>query len=384
MPLSFILFRLHPLLLALFILWRFVRPLRLRLAYKIPLGVLLSILCLKQYWYIFTGGTLMNPQLPRSLCMLGTCGMITTLVLFCLVLLRDLVNLPFYTLRKRIRRGLLPSNALWCNLPILLLALAIGVLGTQGGFARPEVVRLEVSLKQLPPAAEGYKIAFLADTHISTPTSPDDLEYIVRTVAEEKPNLILMGGDYQDGSVEQLAAKTAYLLRLTAQDGVYAVSGNHEFYSGYQSWLDYYTQGGLVFLENRGVVLKDKQGQPLFNLCGMMDQAGRNFGLPGAQPEQALAGLNPDLPTIMLSHQPATADLVQNRVDLVLSGHTHGGMAPLLQQLVSKANHGYVSGVYQTENTKVIVSNGTMIWLGFAMRLLVPPQILILTLKTQD
>ncbi len=382
MQLTFLLFRLHPILLALFLLWRLVLPLRIGKGYKIVLGLVLTVLSLKQYWYLLTGGTIMNPLLPRPLAMLGTCGMVLTIVLFCLTLLRDLINLPFYGLRKRIRRGLIPSCSLKANLPLWLIALTLGVLGTAGGFSRPEVVHYDIALKGLPAEAEGYQIVFLADTHISTPTSPDDLDYIVRTVEQLQPRLILLGGDYQDGEVADLQEKTSYLLQLHAPDGVFAVSGNHEFYSGYQSWLEYYTRGGWTFLENRGLTMKNSSGVPLFNLCGLMDLAARNFGLPGPRLEEALQGTDPALPTLMLSHQPATADLMGDKAQLVLSGHTHGGMAPGLQQLVSKPNHGYVSGYYQTPSLQLIVSNGTMIWMGFAVRILVPPQIVVITLRS--
>ncbi len=82
----------------------------------------------------------------------------------------------------------------------------------------------------------------------------------------------------------------------------------------------------------------------------------------------------------MLSHQPIEARAIDssNKVDLILSGHTHGGMIKGFDQIVASANDGFVSGLYQLTKAKLIVSNGTMLWMGIPLRLFVPSQIVII------
>ena len=85
----------------------------------------------------------------------------------------------------------------------------------------------------------------------------------------------------------------------------------------------------------------------------------------------------------MLCHQPSLAYEVVNKVELFLAGHTHGGQAPLIRNLVAAANLGLVSGLYKLENTDVIVSNGTKLWMGFPLRLNTPGEIVKITLKSE-
>ena len=184
-----------------------------------------------------------------------------------------------------------------------------------------------------------------------------------------------------DGSIEELDHMTKILFKLKAKYGVYAVSGNHELYSGYKEWIDYFEKGGIKFLENDSTIIRNENDVPLLNLCGVIDISASRFHLPAADIAKATANTDRKLPTIFMSHQPKIANQLKEISDLTFCGHTHGGLMPGLKQIVAKVNGGYVSGLYNTGRQRVIVSNGTRIWAGAPLRLHDPSQIIYVTLK---
>ena len=189
-----------------------------------------------------------------------------------------------------------------------------------------------------------------------------------------------------DGSVEQRRPITNLLFELKAKYGTFISSGNHEYYSGYQEWRDYFEQGGFISLDNKVVELLDNQGKPLMNLGGITDPRAARFNLPMPDPQGVIKALDPQAPSIILSHRPQYAPdfAASKQVDLVVSGHTHGGLVVGLDRLVANANGGFVSGLYQLGDTKLVVCNGTMLWMGMPLRLGVPSQILQITLRSAE
>ncbi len=375
------LFLLHPFILALLLLWRLVLPLNAGLKLKLILTLLCVAGSLKQYAYVLTGGTLMDPGLGHFASLIWNMLNFSVIFLLLLCLARDLINLPFKLLRLKLSAALLPAGSLKLSGLLILIAASLGVTGTLNGFGRPDTVRYELTIDGLPRAADGFKIVLLADLHVARPTSPSNMDYIVETANALNPDLTVIAGDLQDGAVEDLSPVTDKVFSLKARLGVYAISGNHEFYSGYKEWLSHYEKGGLPFLENKTLVIKDENGAPLFNLAGVTDPNAGRFGFEGPDFESVLNKTDPMLPVVMLSHRPQYAHEVKDRVALYLAGHTHGGMCPGLRELVKNANGGLVSGLYELGKEKVIVSNGTLIWMGFPLRILTPAQLIEITLR---
>ena len=378
---AFQLFRLYPFVFALLALWRFALPLRLPLKWRLALALPLAAGCLNTYVYVLTGGTVMDPGLTRrpSICVhaLG----FSSLALVVLTLLRDLVNLLYRILKFSRSALLIPPGSLIAGALILACSLTFGIRGTLNGFAVPELAEYTVRLKNLPEAADGYTVVLLADTHISAPISRGEIELFTRLSNSAGPDLVVFAGDFVDGPVSALKEKVEPLFKLTARDGLYAVSGNHEFYSGYREWLSFLTRGGFTFLENKSVIIRDPAGTALFNLAGVSDRNALRFNAPGPDFDRALARTDPVLPIIILCHQPVEAYRVLGQADLFLAGHTHGGHAPIVRQLIAAANHGLVSGLYDLGRLQVLVTNGTREWMGFPLRILTPPQIVKITLR---
>ena len=174
---------------------------------------------------------------------------------------------------------------------------------------------------------------------------------------------------------------TKILFKLKAKYGVYAVSGNHEFYSGYTEWLNYFSRGGIKFLENDGTVITDDNGTPLLNLCGLIDLSAPRYGFASPDIKKAIENINSSVPTVFLTHQPKIALKLKELSALTLAGHTHGGLMPGLKQIVAAANGGLVSGYYRLDNEQVIVTNGTRIWAGVPLRLNTPSQLIKIVLN---
>lgn len=191
--------------------------------------------------------------------------------------------------------------------------------------------------------------------------------------------MIVVTGDMIDGWPEARFSDIEPLGQLRAKDGVFAVTGNHEYYFGAENWIQAFEKLGLYFLNNAGYRVS-RSGDSLY-LSGVTDAAAPSYGLPGPDLASALASSRPGETVILLDHRPEKADLAaESGVSLQLSGHTHGGMIAGLDRLVAAANNGFVSGFYEAGSMKLYVSNGSGIWNGFPFRLGKPAEITLITL----
>ncbi len=377
------LFLLYPFVIAVYLIFRFVLPMRIKSGIKTFFIIVVIIFCLRQYWYIPFGGTMLDQMMPRPIVLVSGVACLATIVMFALTVLRDFINFAGKIIKRSSDYQFIAPGSLFFNFLFFVAGVLIGVYGVMGGISSPRIERITVELKTLPKEAEGYRIVYLTDLHISKFTLESDVSAIVKRVNVLKPNLILLGGDYQDGKYDALDSKLSLFKSLYAKDGVYAVSGNNEFYHGYKNWKNYYENIGIRILDNTSVKIGELQFRKFyFNLAGVMDEKGKSFGFEGIDADKALRGIDPSVPTIMLCHQPAYAEMFKNKVDLILSGHTHGGMLPILKTLTAKMNKGFVSGIYYLDNTQLLVSNGTMVWEGFPLRINTPLQIYEITLKS--
>ena len=273
----------------------------------------------------------------------------------------------------------------------LLQATRIGALvGTVGVFGRaavransaqPTVVSSEVVIANLPVALDGVRIVQISDLHVGQIHHAAPLiESIVKTVQELQPDIIAVTGDMTDGMVAQLSAQLAPLAQLKGKYGQYFVTGNHEYYTDTpENWLAHWAQLGFTTLQNQHQVLSIN-GAPLV-IAGVHDyHSGKRHAAHVCSPQLALRDA-PDATTILLAHHPDTAYLTDDvRVDLQLSGHTHGGQyfpGTLLVRWVHKFN----IGLSRYRNGWVYVNSGTGYW-GSALRSTdVVSEISLLTLK---
>jgi predicted MPP superfamily phosphohydrolase len=161
---------------------------------------------------------------------------------------------------------------------------------------------------------------------------------------------------------------------------VFAIPGNHEYYFGYHSWMEHDAGLGIHMLLNQHVVIR--RGGEALVVAGVTDLAALGSTHPAPDLASALDGAPGDAPVILLAHQPRmAARAAKAGAALQLSGHTHGGMLRGLDLLVARGNDGYVSGIYRVGGMQLYVNNGTGLWPGFALRLGVPSELTVITLR---
>ena len=232
----------------------------------------------------------------------------------------------------------------------------------------PYVKRVRVPLAKLPAGADGYTIVQLTDVHIGRVLGGRFAEDVVAKVNALEPDLIVITGDLIDGRLEELRPHVEPLRRLRARDGVYAVTGNHEYYWNAGPWLEHLRSLGLRMLHNEHVRIADS-----FELAGV-DDSSATEDVP-----RAVAGCDPALPLVLLAHHPRTvARAATAGVDLQLSGHTHGGQLLPLGWL-SRLFDPRVAGLGRFGATWLYVSEGTGFW-GPPMRVGTSSEITHITL----
>ncbi|MDR1083834.1 MAG: metallophosphoesterase [Deltaproteobacteria bacterium] len=270
------------------------------------------------------------------------------------------------------------------SLAILLISAVISGYSLYEAARVPRVREAEVTIPAWPNALDGLTVAILGDMHISRFFDEPWVRKVVDRTMDLKPDLILLPGDMVDGSVEQRKNDVAPLADLKAPFGVLASVGNHEYYSGVKEWLPAFEKLGLKILYNSHVVILP-HGAPLI-IAGLTDLTALEprFNLPGPSLEQALAGAPPDVPVVLLEHRPVRARInaLNPRIIWQISGHTHGGMLPILKSAVRKVNGGFVVCWYDIEKLKLFVQPGLGLWNGFPMRLFDPSEITFLTVRS--
>ena len=269
-------------------------------------------------------------------------------------------------------------------LALPLVAWGASAWGLYNGMRPPDVREIELEFADLPPSLDGYRIVQLSDLHCSSAARRWRTQAVVERVNALRPDLVCLTGDFADGRASRIARHLEPIRALRAKDGVFACTGNHEYYCDYYGWLaNFWAQTENVrFLSNECAFPR-----PGLALAGVPDVTGQNMGvdvLP--DPSAAFAAATNGEFRVLLQHRPAfAAEYVRKLgVRLQLSGHTHGGIAPGLRPLVARLNDGFVRGLYRMGGSYLYVSPGSGQWSGFPMRIFNDSEITILTLRRAE
>ncbi len=247
------------------------------------------------------------------------------------------------------------------------------------GLTRMAVRRIEIPIRGLPKEMDGFTLAHLSDLHLDLVHGAAWLQSVVEKTNRLNPDLIAITGDLAEGSVRQFAEEVEPLRGLTAPQGVFFVTGNHEYFHDLEGWLRRLAEMGIRVLRNERVPIGT--GEPAFDLAGVDDHDGARIA-PGHGPdlESALAGRKQGRPVVLLAHQPRIIqEASEAGVDLVLSGHTHGGQIWPFSYLVY-LQQPYVRGLKRRGDTYLYLSSGTGFW-GPPMRLGTTAEIALITLR---
>ena len=243
----------------------------------------------------------------------------------------------------------------------------------------PPVRRREIRLARWPPPLDGYRIVQVSDVHLGPLLGRAFAADVVARVNALAPDLIAITGDLVDGTVEHLRDAAAPFADLAARDGVFFVTGNHDYYSGADAWIAELRRFGIRVLRNERVTV-GRDGA-VFDLAGVDDRQARLFGGDhGEDVPRAMAGRDPARAVVLLAHDPGTFKrAVAHDVDLQVSGHTHGGQIWPFRYFVRLAIP-WVDGHHRVGASQLYVSRGTGFW-GPPMRFLAPAEITELVLR---
>lgn len=350
-------------------LWRIILPLPLHRWWK---WLLCFPLCLGAFRYPLLyaayGGHFFRPDCPLWMDLLCSWLFISLIALLGLLVAAEVVLLPLGLLQRRwrslarLRRVLFTLCA-----PAALLTSAWGMYQA---FALPEVREVTIRLPQLK---HPVSVAMLTDLHADRYKQAEFFREVVKRTNALQADVVVITGDFEDGHLYDLAPALAPLRELKFRWGIYAVDGNHDYFSGHDAWQRYLSKLGIRFLNNDSVL----PGPGYLRLAGVTDPAAVRDNCPPPNLEQALAHhAEADRPTVLLAHQPRiAAEAARCGVQLLLSGHTHGGQAPGLREIVALFNDGLVQGLHRRHNLQVYISNGTSLWSGFPFRLCTPAEI---------
>ncbi|WIM96510.1 metallophosphoesterase [Actinoplanes oblitus] len=254
-----------------------------------------------------------------------------------------------------------------------LTAASVTGFGIRTATGAPRIDRVRLPIAKLPRAMDGTRLAVVSDIHLGPLTGIGHTERITRVINSVDADLVCVVGDLVDGSVAELGRLAEPLRGIESRHGAYFVTGNHEYYSGYQQWIDEVAELGMRPLRNERVAIEG------LDLAGVNDLGGEEHGDP-ADFGKALGDRDTSRPVVLMAHQPLAAkQAAPYGVDLQVSGHTHGGqMAPF--NLLVKLQQPVVSGFGRVDGVPVYVTNGAGFW-GPPVRVGAPPQVTVVELR---
>lgn len=240
-----------------------------------------------------------------------------------------------------------------------------------------ELERVDIALQNL---VGEYSIVQLSDIHIGGLIDEDFMCGVVDRVNALKPDAIVITGDLIDVKISQAGRVLDTLKNLHSTYGTFFIVGNHEYFHGIEAIMDAVKARGIKVLENESVYIGEKERG--FYLAGVYDLVGYRFEHHRPNLYRALEQTGKDSPIVLLAHQPLFIEEAEGKVDLLLSGHTHGGQIYPFKALV-RLQQPYLSGLHRhSEKTQIYVNKGTGFW-GPPMRLGASSEITYIKLKEE-
>lgn len=264
----------------------------------------------------------------------------------------------------------------------LLITLTLSLLLSAYSHAETyylQVYRFTIETPKLPPGRE-LKILHISDLHLGPVMRGERVEMVRKVYEREKPDIVLATGDMVDGNMKGLEYLADMLAQMRPPLGKFAVLGNHEFYVGHEQAIAFLERAGFKVLRGEATAVGG-----LLNVAGVDDPAGERLGYGAFTDElKVLKGVDTSRFTVLLKHRPEVRREVLPYVDLVLAGHTHGGVLFFVGYTVLRLLYETDRGIKELAPGKFIVVSKGVGTGGPPMRLLSPPDVVLITLRGQS
>lgn len=237
---------------------------------------------------------------------------------------------------------------------------------------RPE--RLTIETRKLPPFVSRLTIVQISDVHLGLIVGRERLRKITGIIEEARPDMLVSTGDLVDGQMDSLGDLAEMLQKINPRYGKFAVTGNHEYYAGFEHAMDFTRQSGFKLVHNARI---DVGG--VLEVVGVDDPAAEALGIRRVAEADLLGKTSPGRFVLLLKHRPVASGEVAGRFDLQLSGHVHKGQIfPF--GLITRLFYPVGTGYHRLGRTSSLyVSRGTGTW-GPPIRFLAPPEVTIIEL----
>lgn len=302
----------------------------------------------------FSVGESLPISTAGTLYKVGTSWMIAFLYLFIFVLFIDIFKLSANLIGfidKDSIRSIFKHNGITSAI-VFGITILILIAGNINYHNKRRVHLPIVSHKIKKP----IRIVAISDLHLGYTIGKKELAKWVKTINDEKPDMVLIAGDLIDNQLRPILAQSLHeeLLNISAPMGVYACTGNHEFISGIKESANFYKSAGIGLLRDSMIQVDG------INIVGRNDYSYPNR----AKLAEIVSDIDNGKFSILLDHQPNNLDEAKEAgMDLQLSGHTHHGQifpGSLITSKLFEVSHGYK----QKGNTSIYVSSGLGIWGG--------------------
>ncbi|WP_233705210.1 metallophosphoesterase [Helicobacter bizzozeronii] len=235
------------------------------------------------------------------------------------------------------------------------------------------ITRRSVKLKNLKEACH---LVMISDAHIGAYLKKDYLQKIVDRINALDPDIVVIVGDLADLKAKLVQKDLTPLKDLQSKYGVYCVLGNHEYYHGVDALVEVFKKNHLRVLQNESVQVAG------LNLMGVNDLIGYRFKRFEPDFKTIFTQADPNLPSVLLSHQPKSLGHLEQKPDLILCGHTHAGQIFPFSLLVW-LDQKYIYGHYHLKDCQMIVSSGCGFW-GPPVRILTKSEIVSIHLEPEN
>ena len=293
------------LVLVAYVFVSYVLPFKASWRMKLGLTVFFLAISQKFTYYYYFGGHMFNPQLSETTLIIWESLFNILLVLVPLLVVKDVLFVLVTVVNKatgsHVPWPLKEAKNRWL---ILIFSVAAAISGTHYALTVPTVHRVEITLDRLAPEFDGYRIVQMADLHVGQLLKRPWLEAVIDSANELDADAVVLVGDMIEGPASSLATEVQAYGRIKSKDGVYAVTGNHEWHHGAAAWVKFFEEKGVVMLENKHHVIT--RGNAQLVLAGTTDRSAARYGNHGPDLKKALEGA-PETATVLLAHQPKGA-----------------------------------------------------------------------------